>query len=172
MFAFNNEKKERIVMVALAGVALSSCLTGCAKQVFAPKEAPLIVPYEKTADPIHVRDVSIYATEASRGGAAIRQDANIDVLWGRHYGEDADNSSAGKNQEYARGHKKGEGEGNKKLEKEGGAVANAQGAATVNGSTQTANIQRSDSTPNLKGKDTSIYAKKGKDMSVYAKRTN
>lgn len=124
---------------ALASAA--SLMTGCAEvpPPPAPKD-PVLLPYEQTADPVHVRTPSVYATEESRGGAAIRQEADKHVLWAEH----------------------AEGETNPTKLKAWQDEMNVKSGKAAQ--------QGKDASVYSKGKDASIYgAKKGKDASIYAK---
>ena len=131
----------RPITLISARAAAASLMTGCAEvpPPPAPKD-PVLLPYEQTADPVHVRTPSVYATEESRGGAAIRQEADKHVLWGEH----------------------AEGETNPaKLKAWQDELSGESAEAPRHGK---------DAAVYSKGKDASIYgAKKGKDASIYAK---
>ena len=67
--------------------ALAGLLTGCAELPPPPAptpKAPVLVPYDQTADTMHVRTPSVAHRTEHRGGAAIRQEADIHVLWNTH----------------------------------------------------------------------------------------
>lgn len=131
----------RPITLISALAAAASLMTGCAEvpPPPAPKD-PVLLPYEQTADPVHVRTPSVYATEESRGGAAIRQEADKHVLWGEH----------------------AEGKTNPaKLKAWQDEMSGKSGEAAQQGK---------DASVYSKGKDASIYgAKKDKDASIYAK---
>ena len=76
----------RSISLIVALASASSLMTGCAEVPPPPTpKDPVLVPYESTVDPVHVRTPSVYETHESRGGAAIRQEADKHVLWSEHY---------------------------------------------------------------------------------------
>lgn len=128
--------------------AASAIMTGCAEvpPPPAPKD-PVMIPYEMTADPVHVRTPSMYDTHESRGGAAIRQEGEKHVLWGEHY--EAETNPA-KLKAWQDEMKSDDALATEAIEKNA-AKEKAANAAKNNGKTKPADTR--------KGKDASIYAK-------------
>ena len=80
-------RPSRLPLLCLPLYAVTVLIAGCAEPPPPPAptpKAPIMLPYEATADTVHVRTPSLAHQTEHRGGAAIRQEADIHVLWNTH----------------------------------------------------------------------------------------
>ena len=80
-------RPSRLPVLSLPLYAVTTLIAGCAELPPPPAptpKVPFMLPYEATADTVHVRTPSVAHRTEHRGGAAIRQEADIHVLWNTH----------------------------------------------------------------------------------------
>ena len=80
-------RPSRLPVLSLPLCAVTALIAGCAELPPPPAptpKAPIMLPYEATADTVHVRTPSVAHRTEHRGGAAIREEADIHVLWNTH----------------------------------------------------------------------------------------
>lgn len=80
-------RPSRLPVLSLPLCAVTALIAGCAELPPPPAptpKTPIMLPYEATADTVHVRTPSVAHRTEHRGGAAIRQEADIHVLWNTH----------------------------------------------------------------------------------------
>lgn len=80
-------RPSRLPLLSLPLCAVTALIAGCAEPPPPPAptpKTPIMLPYEATADTVHVRTPSVAHRTEHRGGAAIREEADIHVLWNTH----------------------------------------------------------------------------------------
>ena len=80
-------RPSRLPVLSLPLCAVTALIAGCAELPPPPAPTPkvqIMLPYEATADTVHVRTPSVAHRTEHRGGAAIREEADIHVLWNTH----------------------------------------------------------------------------------------
>ncbi|MDO4937052.1 MAG: hypothetical protein Q4E62_03970 [Sutterellaceae bacterium] len=77
--------KVQHTLFAAAGLLL---LAGCTTPPAVVNVDPYILEHEKTLDRVHNRDASAEFYTDNRGGAAVRQEATLHVLYNEHYEAD------------------------------------------------------------------------------------
>lgn len=80
-------RPSRLPVLSLPLCAVTALIAGCAELPPPPASSPkvpIMLPYEATADTVHVRTSSVAHRTEHRGGAAIREEADIHVLWNTH----------------------------------------------------------------------------------------
>ena len=153
-------------LFASAALISAVLLAGCSTPPPEPKPAEAVpVHFDKSLDPVHVREPSAEFYAKSRAGAALREEEASHVLWNAHYEANAaDIERIRLNKEENERMAKAVLEDMRKAEAEAETASERQASEKVN------KEQAKSARKNGASRDKSIYA--GKDRSIYIRKAS
>ena len=153
-------------LFASAALISAVLLAGCSTPPPEPKPAEAVpVHFDKSLDPVHVREPSAEFYAKSRAGAALREEEASHVLWNAHYEANAaDIERIRLNKEENERMAKAVLEDMRKAEAEAETASERQASEKVN------KEQAKSARKNGASRDKSIYA--GKDRSIYSRKAS